>query len=124
VFTALILTMVISSLMLASDVRHLILLKNIYDFVVGNRASIQLAVQVCANALGLLHVTILCVLDNYSTRLRLASVATSLGILRFWTDLSWYLDWTIPVKLLTPLLAFIGLRIAPSAFMGCCYYSY
>jgi hypothetical protein len=65
VFTALILTTVVSSLMFASDVLHLIHLKNIYDFVVGNRASTQLTIQVCANALGLLHVTIICVLVSY-----------------------------------------------------------
>jgi hypothetical protein len=116
VFTFLILTTVTSSLLLAGDVRHWTLSKSIYDFITGNRASTQLVVQVCANSLGLVHVTIICVLVNYSTRLRLASVAISLDTLRFWTDLlSQQLDWKIPLRFLIPLLAFLGLCIVPSA---------
>lgn len=116
VFASLILTTIISSLLLAGNVRKWNLSKDIYDFIVGNRATTQLIVQVCANGLGFLHVTIICLLINYATRLRLASVAVSLDTLRFWTYLlSQHWNWELPLHFSIALLAFLGLCIVPSA---------
>jgi hypothetical protein len=50
VFTALILTTVTNSLLLAGDVCNWNLSKDIYDFIVGNRATTQMVVQVVLTA--------------------------------------------------------------------------
>ena len=50
VFTALILTTVINSLLLAGDVCNWNLSKDIYDLIVGNRATTQIVVQVVLTA--------------------------------------------------------------------------
>ncbi|CZR62141.1 uncharacterized protein PAC_12038 [Phialocephala subalpina] len=116
IFTPLIPTTIISSFLLAGSVRHWTVSKALYDVIVVNRASTQLVVQVIANSLGLLHVTVLCMLINYSTRLRLASTPTSLDVLQLWTGiLSRQLDWTLPLHFLALLLIFVAICIVPGA---------
>ena len=115
-FSGLILTTLISILLLTGNVRRWTVSKGVYEAVARNRGSTQLVVQVISNALGLLHVTIISVLINYLTRLRLASMATSLDTLRLWNImLRQSLDLTLPIHLLAILLIFVGICITPSA---------
>lgn len=73
----------------------------LYYVTVKYRASYQLVVQVVASILGLIHVTIVAILINYTTRLRLASRATSLDALRFWHNLcARKLAWSLPFQFL------------------------
>lgn len=90
--------------------------EDIYNFIKDNSATTQTVVQVCANGLGFLHVTIICLLVNYATRLTLATTSVSLDAIRFWTYLlSQRWDWELPPHFLTALLAFLGLCIVLSA---------
>jgi hypothetical protein len=83
VFVPLIPTTVISSLLLAGNIRSWTVPRNLYDAIVATRGSTQLAVQLIASSLGLLQVAVLCILINYSTRLKLAKTSTTLDTLQF-----------------------------------------
>lgn len=116
VFSGLILTTLISSLLLTGNVRRWTVSNEVYEIVRRNRGSTQLVVQVFSNALGLLHVTIITVLINYSTRLRLASIPTSLDTLGLWNImLRRSLDFQMPLHFLAMLVVFIAICITPSA---------
>lgn len=116
IFTPLVPTTIISSFLLAGSVRHWTVSNTLYDIIIINRASTQLIVQVAANSLGLLHVTVLCMLINYSTRLRFASSPTTLDALQLWNGLlSRQLDWTLPAHFLAILLVFIAICSIPGA---------
>jgi hypothetical protein len=114
-FSGLILTTIISILLLTGNIRRWTVSKGVYEVVAQNRGSTQLVVQVISNALGLLHVTIISVLINYLTRLRLASMPTSFDTLRLWNImLRQSLDLTLPIHLLAILLIFVRICITPS----------
>jgi hypothetical protein len=118
IFSRLLFTTTISSLLLARSIRNWAVTGpgGLYHLVQSKRASTQLVVQVLANFLGLIHVTILGILINHTTRLRLASTATSLDTICFWHDLcSRNIEWNLPIPLLIPLLGFIVVTLFPSA---------
>ncbi|KAF8852452.1 hypothetical protein BDZ45DRAFT_716973 [Acephala macrosclerotiorum] len=104
------------SLLLAGSLHRWTVSNALYEIITNNRASTQLIVQVAANSLGLLHVTVLCMLINYLTRLRFASSPTTLDALQLWNGLlSRQLDWTLPVHFLAILLVFIAICSIPGA---------
>lgn len=116
IFMPLIPTTIISSLLLAGNLYRWTVPRNTYDIIVVNRGSTQLVVQIVASSLGLLHITVLCLLINYTTRLRLAKAPTSLDTLQLWNDLlSQRIDWSLPARYLTLLLIFLGLCTIPAA---------
>lgn len=118
IFSALIITTVTSFVLLASAVHNWTVSGpgGFYHVIISNRASYQLLVQVLANFLGLIHVTIIAALINYATRLRLSSKATSLDAIRFWHGLcTRNTEWDLPLRFLLPLGLFILVTVVPSA---------
>ncbi|KAF2134976.1 hypothetical protein P153DRAFT_372215 [Dothidotthia symphoricarpi CBS 119687] len=116
VFIGLTIPTTFSVLVLASSVRGWTFPYSTYNFITRNRASVQLVIQLLSNGLALVNTTILCNLINRATRIRWKNTPASLNIIRFWNGLCVRsIDWTIPLHLLLPLLAFIVLTAAPSA---------
>jgi hypothetical protein len=124
IFAPLMVATIISKLLLAGDIHSWTVPRNPHDVVVANRGSTQLVVQVIASSLGLLHITVVCLLINYSTRLKFSgaspldrqSTALEQHIIptnRLDTSGSFF----DPVTLLTRLLH------PSSRVVGCCQYS-
>lgn len=80
-FASLIITTVISSLLLASSIARWTKSGRFYHTVVSNRASTQLVVQLISHLLGLIQVTAICRIINYSTRLRMEQNPVSLDMI-------------------------------------------
>ncbi|TAQ87784.1 hypothetical protein B7494_g3880 [Chlorociboria aeruginascens] len=114
-FTGLIPTTAASSILLASELRRWTFTGRFYDAVVTNRASAQVIVQIISTVFGVLHVIIICLLINYSVRIKIESSPTSLDTLRLWHNmLSKQVDWTLPLTLLLLLLGFLVFCIIPT----------
>ena len=115
-FASLLMTSTISLLLFVGDRRNWVLSSSLYNTISNNRASAQIAVQVCANLFALFQITVLCTLINRATRLRFYRTRASLHDLQFWSHLCTpSMCWRLPLKYLLPLLLFIGLTIVPSA---------
>lgn len=115
-FTCLIITTVISSLLVASARASWTDSGRLYRTIIGNRASVQLAVQLISYLLGLVQVTAICRIVNYTTRLRMKENPVSLDMIHLWNNLSTaQIDWTLPLQFALPLLAFIALASIPAA---------
>jgi hypothetical protein len=72
--------------------------RGFYQLVSANRASVQIVIQVLANALSLIHVTAICRLINYATRIHFSKTTISLDTLRAWVALSMaQMDWDLPI---------------------------
>jgi hypothetical protein len=116
VFMPLIPTTIISSLLLAGNVYSWTVPVTDYETIVDNRGSVQLLVQVIASGLGLLHNTVVGLLINYSSRLKLAKTPTSLDTLQLWGNvLSRQLNWSLPIHFSILLLGFLGFCTVPAA---------
>ena len=112
----LVLTSIIAILLLVSDRTRWTETGPLYRVVAGNRASIQIIVQILANCFGAIHVHTICVLINFSTRLRLARKAFKMDRLKFWNALcTKSLDLALPLRLLLPLIMFLLLVLVPGA---------
>ena len=110
------LTSVIAILLLHSDQTQWTSSGQLYQFVGGNRAAVQIVVQVLATAFGVVHTYTLCSLTNFSTRLRLATKGYTLDRLRFWRAIgAKSLDWSMPLPFLILLLIFQLLVVIPAA---------
>lgn len=109
-------TTTFSFLLLSSSVQRWTFPIESYRFIIRNRASVQLVVQLLSNSLALINVTILCIIINRGTRIHWKSHSESLDMIRFWNGLSVRAtDWTLPLHLLLPLLLFILVTATPSA---------
>jgi hypothetical protein len=87
-----------------------------YRTVSDSRATVQILVQLLAYLLGFLQVFSLSTLINFYGRIELTERGASLNRLSFWKSSSlFFVDWTLPLPLLLPLLAFLGLSLIPSA---------
>jgi hypothetical protein len=116
IFYALIFTSTLTGLLVAANGMNWHLTGEYYQLVTNNRASVQIAVQILANLLGLIHVTAICRLINYATRIYFSEVAISLSSLRAWIALSVArLDLDLPIAWLLPLAVFIAFTLIPSA---------
>lgn len=116
IFYTLVLTTTIACLLVAANLLESTMSSRAYQLVITNRASVQIIVQILANLLGLIHVTSICRLINYTTRIRFRSTAISLDELRAWIALSMaQMDWGLPMAWLLPLVVFITLSVIPSA---------
>lgn len=88
----------------------------IYQLVISNRATVQIVIQVLASCFGAVHVYVLCVLVNFSTRLRIAEKPYKLDRLKFCAAIcTKSLDWSMPVRFLVPVIIFQLLFIIPAA---------
>ncbi|WPH03988.1 Hypothetical protein R9X50_00687200 [Acrodontium crateriforme] len=109
-------TTVISALLLIADSRKWTLPENAYHVVSGNRASVQLVVQLLSNALALIWVTLFCTLISYASRIYFQDHSIDLYTLRLWHSLcSRTVNWSMPFELLIVILLFIGVTAIPSA---------
>ncbi|OCL07572.1 hypothetical protein AOQ84DRAFT_408733 [Glonium stellatum] len=115
-FCGLFITTTLSSVLLAADVLHWAVSESRYHTIVAHRASVGLTVQVLYGLLGLFHVTVVCRLINYATRLRMNKSAVSLDILRTWVDMSLpRIYWDLPLRYFFPLALVVVFSIVPSA---------
>jgi hypothetical protein len=110
------LTSIVTTLLLWSDRNHWTETGRLYQLVIGNRASVQIIIQVLASCFGAIHVYVLCVLVNFSTRLRVAEKPYKLDRLKFWTAIcTQRLDWSMPLRFLIQLIMFQILVLIPAA---------
>ncbi|OCK79443.1 hypothetical protein K432DRAFT_455416 [Lepidopterella palustris CBS 459.81] len=115
-FYGLAITTVTSALLLAADSHHWTVAGHIFYVVTSHRASVGLAVQLLSGILGLLHVTAVCRLINYATRLRFNKSVVTLDVLRAWVDMSIpRLDWDLPLRFFFPVLIIVSFGLVPSA---------
>ena len=107
---------VTSSFVLAMNLEHWTESGKLYTFVTSNRASTQLAVQIISHLLGLIYVTAICRIVNYSTRLRMKQGPVSLNLVNMWSNLTnLRIDWSLRLHHVIPLLAFIISASIPAA---------
>lgn len=87
-----------------------------YLFIVRNRATTQLIIQLLANSLALVNTTILCSLINRATRLFWSQKPVALNTVRLWGGICGRtMNWAIPLASLLPLAVFILVTAAPAA---------
>lgn len=115
-FLSLIIPTICSSVLLAADRHHLSFSGNTYIWIVQNRASVSIIVQITAAALGLVQVSAICRLFNYASRIRLSKRPVPLGLLTFWNGMSLpSIHWNLHLGHLITLLIFNLLCTLPSA---------
>lgn len=106
----------LSILLLISNVSRWSLHTSIYSLITNRRASVQLAIQLISNTLGLLYSTTICSLLNYGTRIHLGKNPVRLNTVRFWHALcTRNINWGAPFELIVPLIVFVALTAIPSA---------
>ena len=101
------LTSLITILFLWSDRNNWTERGRVYQFVVVNRVSVQIIIQVLVSSFDAIYVYVLCVLVNFSTRLHVVEKPYKLDRLKFWTTIcTQRLDWLMPIRFLIPLIVF------------------
>ena len=116
IFYALSFTTTIACLLVAANELEWRQSGELYLLVTSNRASAQIFIQVLANLLGLIHVTAICRLINYTTRIRFSKSPVSLGTLQAWIALSAArMDWNLPTVWLILLALLTATTLVPSA---------
>lgn len=109
-------TTIFSSLLLAASERDWTLNSDSYNWVVNNRATVQLLLQLLSNALALIYVTIISGLINRASRIYWKDRTVRPYIVQFWHSLcTRSVNWHIPFHLLIPLLLYILVTAIPSA---------
>jgi hypothetical protein len=121
IFHALSLTTTIAFLLVVAGYRAWSQTGRFCQLVTADRASVQIVIQVLANALGLVHVTAICRLINYATRMHFHETSISLDTLRAWVALSMArVDWDLPRRWLLPLVVLVAFNLVPSALWAGC----
>jgi hypothetical protein len=116
IFYTLAITTILTCLLVAANSRGWHLTGKPYQVAINNRASVQIVVQILANFLGLIHVTAICRLINYATRIYFSESAISLDSMRAWIALSVArMELDLPIEWLLPLTVFITFTLVPSA---------
>lgn len=101
---------------LITDARQMAFIGKIYTFVLENRASTSIAVQVISIGLGFIQVAAVSRLFSFATRMRLRKVPTTLSVLQFWSGISsGAIQWSLEPKLLALLCIYVGLAAIPGA---------
>lgn len=108
-------TTIVSLFLLIAATMHWTLPKWLYDFVVGDRATVQLVVQVLSNALALIWVTLVCMIINYTSRVYFKEHPVAMNTIRLWHSLcSRSLVWSLPIQLMLLVLLFNLITAIPS----------
>lgn len=116
IVSGLLFTTIISTCLLAGNFWSWTVSNDVYNTIIEHRATIQFAAQLVANILGAIHIGVIYLLINYSTRLRIATSKFSLELLHFWSILlSQKLDWNLPFHLIALLLLSLALCMLPPA---------
>jgi len=102
-------TTVISILLMYAERKHIAFDGTFYNLVAGNRATVQIVVQVLSHGLGLAQIFILTSLFNAFTREWSQERDVSLDCLKWWNMMcSMKFDTSLPLHFLIPLALFIG----------------
>ncbi|KAI9744034.1 MAG: hypothetical protein M1835_002827, partial [Candelina submexicana] len=105
-----------TALLLGFDKSHWTDAGSFYQTVTNNRATSQIFIQIIAHSLGAFQIRILCSLINLYTRLRLNRRPVALDLLKFWNAVCGVrLDWSLSIRSLVPLIAFLLLTLIPGA---------
>ena len=109
-------TTTFSCVLLAAHSRAWTFPRPTHAWIVTHRATLQLGLQLLANALALVHVAVLGLLINRATRSHWNSKGASLPAIQFWHGLcTRTVNWSISLKFLVLLIAYILLTATPSA---------
>ena len=115
-FSALSLTTILSIVLLVAHVRGYKAYGAIRDFTKSHQATTQLVVQVIANILAVVQVSVLCELINIAVRMRLRSQAFTISNLHFWISISQRrMDWNVRARLLAPVVLWVVFLAVPAA---------
>ncbi|KAK8017417.1 hypothetical protein PG993_013743 [Apiospora rasikravindrae] len=115
-FYGLIVTTTLSILLVTANKRSWTVPDDLYRVIVTNRASVQLAIQVLANLLGLVFSGVICKLINYATRIYFQKHPVHFDVVRFWIGLcSSRMSMELPIKYILLLASFLILMAAQSA---------
>ncbi|KAK7965917.1 uncharacterized protein PG986_000194 [Apiospora aurea] len=115
-FYGLIITTALSILLVTANKRGWTVPDDLYRVIVSNRASVQLAIQVLANLLGLVFSGVICKLINYATRIYFQKHPVHFDVVRFWIGLcSSRMSMGLPMKYILLLASFLILMAAQSA---------
>ena len=105
----LLLTSTLSIILVQYHRTHFTITGHVYNFVVSNRSSVALIVQVLSHILGALFVFALTSLINFRTRITIAHESVSLFRLTWWNSIcNQRLDTTLPIKYAVWLFIFWG----------------
>jgi hypothetical protein len=117
IFHCLAITTAVSAVLLIAETRGWVISGSAYDTVIGNRATVQSAIQLIASLLGLIHTSIVARLVHNGARLRFSRRSPfSMGSLRGWTNMGiTRVQWDIPLRYLVPVLAISSLGVVSSA---------
>jgi len=116
IFSALAFTIIVSSGLLVGNTYQWTITDDLYSTIAQRKATFQFLIQLVANGLGAIEIGVIYLLINYSTRLRMSSSRVPLELLDFWASiLAQRVDWTLPIRLLVPLLLFLTACLIPSA---------
>jgi len=112
----LLLTTGITTLLVTSSRSHWAISDGFYNFVISNRASTQIAVQIFAALLAGIHTYALCTAINFSARIALVRQGATLDNLRLWDALSSArLDLTLGKGPFGLLICFYAITIGSAA---------
>ncbi|KAK7910761.1 hypothetical protein PG985_013242 [Apiospora marii] len=115
-FYGLIITTALSVLLVTANKKSWTVPDDLYRTFVNNRASVQLAIQVLANLLGLVFSGVICKLINYATRIYFQKHPVHFDVVRFWIGLcSSRMSMELPMKYILLLASFLVLMAAQSA---------
>ncbi|KAK8135472.1 hypothetical protein PG984_003412 [Apiospora sp. TS-2023a] len=115
-FYGLIITTALSVLLVIANKKSWTVPDDFYRVIISNRASVQLAIQVLANLLGLVFSGVICKLINYATRIYFQKHPVHFDVVRFWMGLcSTRMSMELPMKYILLLASFLVLMAAQSA---------
>jgi hypothetical protein len=115
-FCLLLIPVVLSILLVLSDVRNWHMPPGLYGLVDEYRTSIQTAVQIVATILSTIQIFALCRLINWATRILFGKSPTSLNVLGLWSALSTpSINWTLPMWMIALSIVMVNLSAVISA---------
>lgn len=115
-FFLLIIPIVLSILLVLSDVRNWHMSPGLFALVDEYRASIQTAVQIVATALSTIQIFALCRLINWATRILFGKYPISLDMVGLWSAMSTpSINWTLPLWMIILSIIMVNLSAVISA---------
>ncbi|PQE23106.1 hypothetical protein CJF32_00004492 [Rutstroemia sp. NJR-2017a WRK4] len=115
-FLGLICTTTISCLLLKANFSHISVSGgDLYNFIISNRATIQIAIQLISTGLGFIQTAAMSRLINYATRIHLSRKSVPIEILNLWNGLCLVsLNWSLKLRYLFPLVAWVAICAIPA----------
>ncbi|GFF54514.1 hypothetical protein IFM46972_10041 [Aspergillus udagawae] len=115
-FCLLLIPVVLSILLVLSDVRNWHMPPGLYGLVDEYRTSIQTAVQIVSTILSTIQIFALCRLINWATRILFRKWPTSLNVLGLWSAMSTpSINWALPLWMIVLSIVMVNLSAVISA---------